>query len=266
MLQAIGSSRFALYHHIVRRRIDVELVGRPSRRLLARARRGVAGAARGQAALRQRSVPDPDPPAAAGPGRRRSTGCARCSAAPATSDEAGAAYELRQLDAARDALLAALGSYGPRLLGVYETAAGPLLGAARIPLRALQWRDAAGAAADAGSRRLSALPAGQLRPGDGRARPGRAEPERSFVGMVSIKDYPGQTAPGMLDELLRLPFEMAVSQSFGFVERQAALGADEPGAAPDALGRGRGGEPARRPRPAPRTRSPPAAPASASIT
>ena len=46
---------------------------------------------------------------------------------------------------------------------------------------------------------------------------------RQFVGLVSVKDYPGQTAPGMLDELLRLPFELTVSQSFGFVERQAAL-------------------------------------------
>jgi type IV secretion system protein VirB4 len=46
---------------------------------------------------------------------------------------------------------------------------------------------------------------------------------RSFVGIVSIKDYPGQTAPGMLDEVLRLPFELVVSQSFGFVERQEAL-------------------------------------------
>jgi type IV secretion system protein VirB4 len=48
--------------------------------------------------------------------------------------------------------------------------------------------------------------------------------QRGFVGMVSIKDYPAQTAPGMLDELLRLPFELTVSQSFGFVDRQAALG------------------------------------------
>jgi type IV secretion system protein VirB4 len=46
---------------------------------------------------------------------------------------------------------------------------------------------------------------------------------RSFSGLISIKDYPGQTAPGMFDELLRLPFELTVSQSFGFVERQAAL-------------------------------------------
>ena len=54
--------------------------------------------------------------------------------------------------------------------------------------------------------------------------PAGAELARSFLGLVSIKDYPGQTAPGMLDELLRLPFELTVSQSFGFVERQAALG------------------------------------------
>src|SRR4029079_19206050 len=52
--------------------------------------------------------------------------------------------------------------------------------------------------------------------------PAGASP-RSFLGLVSIKDYPGQTAPGMLDELLRLPFELVVTQSFGFVERQAAL-------------------------------------------
>ena len=83
--------------------------------------------------------------------------------------------------------------------------------------------------------------------------------------MVSIKDYPGQTAPGMLDELLRLPFEMVVTQSFGFVDRQAALGRMNlalrrmRSAEDEALSLR--GELAR-----PRTRSPPAAPASASIT
>ena len=89
--------------------------------------------------------------------------------------------------------------------------------------------------------------------------------ERSFVGMVSIKDYPAQTAPGMLDELLRLPFELTVSQSFGFVDRQAALGR---------MNLALGGCDRPRTRPcrcaancrARRTRSPPAAPGSASIT
>ena len=70
MLQAIGSSRFALYHHIIRRRVDVELAADHPDPFSRAARRGLAGAARDQAALRQRAVPDPDPPPAAGPGRR----------------------------------------------------------------------------------------------------------------------------------------------------------------------------------------------------
>ena len=245
MLQAIGSSRFALYHHIIRRRIDAELgADYPdpfSRELDAMWRARLAA--------KRLYVNDLFLTLIRRPLQGRVGAFDRLGGLfgrSADEAEAGAAYEVRQLDVARDALLAALGSYAPRLLGVYETAAGALLGAARIPLGALQWRDAAGADADAGSRRLSALPPGQLRPGDGRARPAAPNLERSFLGLVSIKDYPGQTAPGMLDELLRLPFELTVSQSFGFVERQAALGADEPRAAADALGRGRGGEPARR--------------------
>jgi type IV secretion system protein VirB4 len=51
--------------------------------------------------------------------------------------------------------------------------------------------------------------------------PGR---DRSFLGIVSVKEYPGQSWPGMLDDLMRLPVEMVVTQSFAFVDRQAALG------------------------------------------
>jgi type IV secretion system protein VirB4 len=35
------------------------------------------------------------------------------------------------------------------------------------------------------------------------------------------QDYPSFTTPGMLDDILRLPFEMTVNQSFAFVERKA---------------------------------------------
>jgi type IV secretion system protein VirB4 len=41
--------------------------------------------------------------------------------------------------------------------------------------------------------------------------------------MVSIKDYPARTAPGMLDGVLRLPMELVLTESFAFVDRQAAL-------------------------------------------
>ncbi|HEX8572399.1 MAG TPA: VirB4 family type IV secretion/conjugal transfer ATPase [Allosphingosinicella sp.] len=220
MLQSIGSSRFALYHHIVRRRIDVELAADHrddfSRRLdqawrarlsakklyvnelfLTLVRRPLQGRVGGLDRLR-------------GKLRRRE------------EDSAGAAYELRQLEVAREALIAALGSYEPRLLGVYPTPQGPC----SEPLEFLsalfngEMRPVLLPMQDLGAY----LPYRRISFGQETAElgPAGATP-RSFLGMVSIKDYPGQTAAGMLDELLRLPFELVVSQSFGFVERQAAL-------------------------------------------
>ena len=41
--------------------------------------------------------------------------------------------------------------------------------------------------------------------------------------MISLKDYPARTAPGILDGILRLPMEMVLTESFAFVERQQAL-------------------------------------------
>ena len=131
-------------------------------------------------------------------------------------------YELQQLAQARDALVAALGSYEPRLLGVYDSAQGPC----SEPLEFLSYLYN-------GEMRPVLLPMqnlGDYLPyrrvsfGQDAVELGRAGASpRQFLGLVSVKDYPGQTAPGMLDELLRLPFELTVSQSFGFVERQAAL-------------------------------------------
>ncbi len=127
------------------------------------------------------------------------------------------------MEAGRDALLATLGDYDPRLLGVYETANGfcsePLeflsslyngeqrpvllphqdLGA-YLPYRRVSF----------GQETVELSAAGHL--------------NRDFIGLVSIKDYPAYSAPGMFDELLRLPFEQTITQSFAFVERQAALG------------------------------------------
>jgi type IV secretion system protein VirB4 len=141
--------------------------------------------------------------------------------------EAGAAAALqadkRQLDAAREALMAALASYAPRVLSVYDTPHGfrsePLeflgclynadlrpMGLPQgdighyLPFRRVSFGEDA----------FELGPAGHL--------------ERRFGAIVSIKDYPGQTLPGMFDELYRLPFDLTVSQSFAFVERRGARG------------------------------------------
>jgi type IV secretion system protein VirB4 len=222
MLQAIGSSRFALYHHIIRRRIDPELGnGYPDP-----FSKELDEMWRARLAAKRLYVNDLFLTLIRRPLQGRVGAFDRLGGLfgrSANEAEASAAYEVRQLDVARDALLAALGSYAPRLLGAYETAQGPC----SEPLEF-----------------LSALYNGEMRPvlmplqDLGAYLPYRrvsfgqetvelgpcANLERGFLGLVSIKDYPGQTAPGMLDELLRLPFELTVSQSFGFVERQAALG------------------------------------------
>ncbi|HEX8380821.1 MAG TPA: VirB4 family type IV secretion/conjugal transfer ATPase [Allosphingosinicella sp.] len=222
MLQAIGSSRFAIYHHVVRRRIDVGLSeGHPdpfSRQLDEAWRRRLDGKRLYVNELFLTLIRRPLQGRVGRLDRLRERLGRTATAVP----EANSAYERSQLAQARDALMAALGSYEPRLLGVYDTPHGPC----SEPLEF-----------------LSVLYNGEMRPvllplqdlGDylpyRRVSFGQETVElgptgataRSFTGIVSIKDYPGQTVAGMFDELLRLPFELTLSQSFGFVERQAAL-------------------------------------------
>src|SRR6185295_14884694 len=222
MLQSIGSSRFALYHHIVRRRIDVTLDADHrddfSRQLDAAWRARLATKRLYVNELFLTLIRRPLQGRVGGFDRLRNL-LGRTSASEAAAADA---YELRQLDTARDALIAALGNYGPRLLGVYPTPQGPC----SEPLEFLsslyngEMRPVLLPMQDLGAY----LPYRRVSFGQETVELGPAGPApRSFLGLVSIKDYPGQTAPGMLDELLRLPFELVVSQSFGFVERQAAL-------------------------------------------
>ncbi|MBX9881327.1 MAG: VirB4 family type IV secretion/conjugal transfer ATPase [Sphingomonas sp.] len=224
MLQAIGGSRFAVYHHIIRRRveplIEAEFPDGFSARLDARWRARLAGKALYANELFLTIVRRP----LQGRGGLAERLASLIGRGVGAGERAAAfAAERRALDAATEQVLAALGHYDARVLKVYETPHGPC----SEPLEF-----------------LSALYNGELRPvrlpqGDvGEYLPYRrvsfgqealelasagALP-RSFAAIVSIKDYPGRTTPGMFDDLLRLPCELVVSQSFGFVDRQAGLG------------------------------------------
>jgi len=219
-LQAIGSSRYAVYHHIIRREAEVALdadyrdgftqkldaawrARLSARKLyvndlfLTLVRRPLQGNVGGLDRLRKRF-------------------------GKVVEQLDGSRYELQQLNQTRDALIASLGSYDPRVLTVYSTKQGHCSevleflsylfnGEMRPVLLPMQ---------DVGDY----LPYRRISFGQDAIELGRAGVSpRQFLGLVSVKDYPGQTAPGMLDELLRLPFELTISQSFGFVERQAAL-------------------------------------------
>jgi type IV secretion system protein VirB4 len=222
MLKTIGSSRFAVYHHVVRRRAEAALEARYpdefSRHLDARWRERLASREMYVNELFLTIVRRPLQ------GRVGLLDRLRNLAAPTASDRAAAfAQEKRALDAASEMLIAALGSYSPRLLSVYEGEDGHR----SEPLEFLS-------CLYNGVLRPVVLPHGDL----GQHLPSRrisfgedafelgpsGNLERSFGAVVSIKDYPGQTLPGMFDELYRMPFEMTVSQSFAFVERGEALG------------------------------------------
>ncbi len=221
VLQSIGSSRFALYHHVIRRKVEVgldadfpdpfskDLDRRWRERLAARnlyvnelyltlIRRPLGGGI---------GVADRVRGWLGGAG---------------ASGRAPVVAERQQLTAAREALVASLGSYGPHVLGTYETPNG-------ICSEPIEF--------------LASLFNGELRPmllphedighylPQRRVSFGRNALElstnghgaRRFSALVSVKDYAAQTAPGMFDDLLRLPLEMTVSQSFAFVDRQATL-------------------------------------------
>lgn len=221
-LRAIGNSRFVIYHHIIRRRISAGLTARfddpvaglidrvwqeklSSRSLFVndlfltvvrRSPKGKVGLAEGLAGLIGRGVGE------------------NAKAAEISRDH-------KELKAAVQGLLAALGAYGPRLLGAYDTRNGRC----SEPLEL-----------------LSALYNGELRPvlrpssdlghyipyrrisfGLDAFEQSAAAGTKDFGTILSLKDYPPYAVPGMIDALLRLPYEMVLTQSFGFVDRQIGL-------------------------------------------
>jgi type IV secretion system protein VirB4 len=222
MLQAVGSSRFAIYHHVFRRKAEAALEARFadefSRQLDARWRERLASREMYVNELFLTLVRRPLQ------GRIGLLDRIRGVAARTVTNKAAAfAQEKRALDAASDALVAALGAYAPRLLSVYPGEKG---GYRSEPLEFLSYLFNA-------EMRPVGLPHGDLGHhlafrrasfGAEAFELGAAgEHPRKFGAIVSIKDYPGETLPGMFDELYRMPFEMTVSQSFAFVERGEAL-------------------------------------------
>lgn len=222
MLKALGSSRFAIYHHVVRRRaetaFEADYADEFSAELDERWRSKLASREMYVNELFLTLVRRPTQ------GRVGLLDRIRNFASRTTIDRAAAfAVEKRALDAATEVLMASLGSYNPRLLSVYESEDGDR----SEPLEFLSYLYN-------GEMRPVVLPHGDL--GNHipfrRASFGQDAFElgptgnlpRTFGAVVSVKDYPGETLPGMFDELYRMPFDMTVSQSFAFVERGEALG------------------------------------------
>ena len=224
MLRGVANSRFALYHHIVRREVQPTMAGEVPGDGFAHA---LDAAWRARLGTRKLYVNDLFLTLVRRPlGGRVGVleDIFRMARGASDSQEAAAslAQEMGALNAARDGLLAALTPYDARLLTAYSGPQGdcsePLeffsllfngeLRPVRLPEADLglylPYRRIS-----FGARAIELAPAGAL--------------ERGFAAMISVKDYPGQTAPGVLDDLMRLPVEMVLTESFGFVDRQQTL-------------------------------------------
>ncbi len=222
MLRTLGSSRFAVYHHVIRRKADAALepvtADDFSARLDEQWQEKLAGK---QMFVNELFVTIIRRPLQ---GRIGIVDRVRNWFAKGAKRNAGLiAAEKHALDRAREALVASLGSYDPRVLSIYDTHDGQR----SEPLEFLSclfnadMRPVSLPHGDLGhfipSRRISfGQDAIELAP--------TGDLPRRFEALISIKDYPGATFPGMFDELYRLPFELHVTQSFAMVERGQALG------------------------------------------
>jgi type IV secretion system protein VirB4 len=225
MLRSNLDARFVMYHHIIRRRVEIELKAsfedplsaHIDRRWRERLSSGslfindqfvtlVRRPARGKAGLAERAAKL----------WKRKTGSMGSELADADPKD------VRSLRAAAGALIASLGDYGATLLGDYQGNSGHTNNELLELLSALyngEMRPVRRPADDTDIgrmlpyRRVSfGLDAMELKDGAG----------TGFASLLSLKDYPDATSPGLLDALLRLPFEMVVSESYAPSERQTA--------------------------------------------
>ena len=223
MLRSTLDARFVMYHHVIRRRVEVDLdAAFPdplSRHIDARWQERL-----GSGSL---FINDQFVTLIRRPARGKAGWVERTAKAWKKKGKGGAEIEvdpkdLRSLRAAATGLAASLSAYGAQPLGDY---AGPN-GTTNNELLEL----------------LSALYNGEMRPV---RRPGddvdighmlpyrrvsfgldaleqRGSGAPDFSAILGLKDYPEATTPGLLDALLRLPYEMIVSESYAPTERQTA--------------------------------------------
>ena len=221
ILRSTLDARFVLYHHVIRRRVEVELDAQFDDALSAhidrRHRQLLSG---GKLFVNDQFITLIRRPARgkAGIAERLSRAWKRKGSREIVAD----VKEMRALRAAATGLVAALQPYGARILGEYGGNDGRRFSE---PLEL-----------------LSALYNGEMRPvrtPEAHVDLGQMIPYRrasfgldamelrgagatDFGSLMSLKEYPEATAPGLLDNLLRLPFEMTVTESYAPNERQTA--------------------------------------------
>jgi type IV secretion system protein VirB4 len=215
MLRSVLDARFVIYHHVVRRRVRVTLDGAPDDAFAAL----LNDRWQGRLDTRRLFVNEQVLTIVRRPARGKTGWPDRLKRRLAGKAAEPEIADLRALDAAVTALVAALEAYGARPLGLYQGAGGTCSEPLEI---------------------LSAIYNGEMRPvllpPDGTdlghhipyarvsfgldaietSQPGG----RNFAGMLSVKEYPDATRAGLIDNILRLPHELVLTESFAPADRQ----------------------------------------------
>ena len=217
LLRGAASSRLALYHHVVRRRVAPRFSGGAEQPFCAR----IDASWRERLAERNLYVNDLFLTLVRRPLQGEAgffDGLFRRAHDPKTVER-----DLRQLHATRETFAAALAPYGARTLSTYEMGKGGVGSEPAEFLSMLVNADARPVLAPSGDLG-EALAARRLNFGmDVMEFAGSGGSPALYGAMISMKDYPARSAPGMLDGVLRLPCEMVLTESFAFVDRQASL-------------------------------------------
>ncbi len=218
LLRGAASSRLAIYHHVVRRRVTAEWTQEPVNPFC----RHLDSAWKARLAERNLYVNEIFLTLVRRPLQGGAGFIERLVKRPGT-DALSEERALRQLNATREAFVSTLAPYGARTLSLYDGAHGLCSEPAEFLslLVNSETRPVLAPSGDLGN----ALATRRLNFGfDAMEFAGTGAHAPVFGAMVSLKDYPLRSAPGMLDGTLRLPFEMVLTESFGFVDNQSALG------------------------------------------
>ena len=130
--------------------------------------------------------------------------------------------ELEALDEVTNTALAALDRYEPDLLGCYER--NGLMFSEVLEFLAFLVN---------GEWRRFPLPRAEIRDILATSRPFfgkggllslKGPTATQYGGMLTIQEYPAMTCPGILNDLLGMPFELVVTQSFTFLSKPVAVG------------------------------------------
>ena len=223
MLQSLGSSRFALYQHVVRRRIVPELEGEYPDEFSAGLNRRWRERLDRRALFTNHLFLCVILRPLQGKGGKVSALGRMFRTTSATEREALLAEDGAKLASAVDTIEASLTHYGARVLQSYGHDGGLFSEQLEFLSMLLDGpiRPVALSSGDLGHylpRRRISFGADTVELSSDGALPAR------FAGIVAVKEYPGQTSAGLLDDLTRLPFELQVTQSFAIVDRQVSVG------------------------------------------